>query len=141
MGHASISCKFAVTALLVPASLFEPRKLQSNDVRLRSRFRLGNVCGAVEKLRPSAAFTGPFSFRISPSVPSRSKWIMTVDRAKPESLTNSARVTDPLLLFRTSSIFLSKKSRCIPRKKHRPIKIHFCLNYATSWRAGEHLQN
>lgn len=61
-----ISCELAVTALFVSAGLFELRKLQCNHTRLGSSFRLGNVCGAVKKFRPSTAFTRLFLLQDEP---------------------------------------------------------------------------
>jgi hypothetical protein len=125
LGYASVSCQFAVTAFLVPAGFLEPRKLQNNDARLRSRVRLRSVCGAVLEFGPSAAFTRLFLLQNEFPEASRSRWMMTVERANPESLTNSASVRGSSFLVRTSSIFLSKKSRYIPRKKLNLLKSIF----------------
>jgi len=51
--------------------------------------------------------------------------MMTVERAKPESITNFASVKGSPFLIRTSSIFLSKKPRYIPRKKLNLLKSIF----------------
>jgi len=60
LGTTRVPCEFAVTALLVPAGFLELRELHNNDTGLRSRFRLGSVCGAVLEFRSSTAFTWLF---------------------------------------------------------------------------------
>lgn len=57
-----------------------------------------------------------FLLQNEPPVPSHSRWMMTVERATPEALTNSASVASPHLPLRASSILLSKASKYIPRK-------------------------
>ena len=139
MGCASVSCEFAVATFLVSAGLLEPRKLENNDTRLRSCFGLRSVCGAVLEFGPSTTFTRLFLLQNEPPEPSRSRWKMTVERASPESLPKSASVRGSSFLVRTSSIFLSKKSRYTPRKKLNLLKSVLICARVTRRRYSMHL--